>query len=119
MRTIITEVFYRDVPVGRVISQAVLTFQGEKVVGVPFEYRPGYRMVVRSSRDRGLAGIVQNFARVQKKKWKSAASKVILSPKLRLEFEERMLMLEREHMWRILATIDEFEARSVPVESGS
>lgn len=42
-------------------------------------------------------------------------NKPILSPRLRNAFDERMQMIEREHMHRIIATIQEFEAVSTPL----
>lgn len=110
MKTIITEVFFRDVPVGRVISQAVLTLEGEKVVGVPFDYRPGYRMAVMSStdNDKGLMRACQT-AQTKRKKSIEARVQKVLSPELRQELERRLRILEHEYVQRLLATIQEFE----------
>lgn len=112
MRTITTEVFYRDVSVGRVISQAVLT----KAVGAPFDYRAGYRMVARPHPDNGLVRVRRKVEIAHTKREKSIAAlcerKLVLSPQRRLELEERLRMLEREYVQRVLATIQEFECRS-------
>lgn len=108
MRTIITEVFFRDVPVGRVISQAVLT----RAVGAPFDYRADYRMVARSNTDNGLMRVCQKAKIAHKKSKKSVemcAQKLSLSPQRRLDLEDRLRMLEREYVQRVLATIQEFE----------
>ncbi len=107
MKTILTEVLFRDVPVGRVISQAVLT----RTVGAPFDYRPGYSMVAHPA-DNGLSRIIHkiDIARTKRKKSVEAlVGKTVLGPERRQELEHRLRMMEREYVQRVLATIQEFE----------
>lgn len=119
MKTIITEVFYRDVPVGRVISQAVLT----RAVGMPFDYRPGYRMVARPNTDDSLARVRHKVGIAHTKMEKHIATlyeqKVVLSPQRRMELEARLRTLEREYVQRVLATIQEFECLGGDKKYGS